>query len=174
MLLVVHGGTKNVGDLLIKERGISLVRHVRPDQELVVKHRLDPTAADALRGAEAAVLCGGPGLRRDFYPTTFPLLKSLGETSTPVLPLALGWAGEPMGHPERFAFDRSSLDALTQIHGRIQWSGVRDDLSLQVLQDASVGDTRRTGCTAWYHLPSLGTTPDLPKRVRRLVVTTPL
>jgi hypothetical protein len=36
-----------------------------------------------------------------------------------------------------------------------------------------VGDVRRSGCTAWYHVPSLGTPAKVPQTVRRVVFTPP-
>jgi hypothetical protein len=173
MLLVLHGARKNVGDFLIRERGLALLRQLRPDQELVIRARWRPVDPALMARADAVVLCGGPGLSTNFYPGTFPLVENLERTATPILPLALGWSGMPADQPERFAFDKPSRAALVEIHNRIGWSSVRDDLSLRVLENARVGAVRRSGCTAWYHLPSLGKVSGPPRRVRRLVFTPP-
>jgi hypothetical protein len=130
---------------------------------------VDPDLFDR---ADSVVLCGGPGLGRRFYPRVFPLVENLEEHPTPVLPIALGWSGTRSGRQERF-FTPRSLKALQAIHSRIGWSGVRDDLSLELLQRAGVGEVRRTGCFAWYHLDSLGRSFAAPPKVRRLVFTPP-
>lgn len=163
---------KNVGDFLIRERALALLRHVRPDQAIILHERWRPLAPERMERADAAVLCGGPGLARNFYPGVYRF-ADLRAADTPVLPLALGWSGQPADHPEQFAFDPESHEALLQIHRRIGWSSVRDDVSLKVMERAKVGAVRRTGCAAWYHLPSLGKDPVLPVSVRRLVVTPP-
>jgi hypothetical protein len=171
MLLVLHGAKKNVGDFLIRERGLALLRELRPDQELRVVPRWKPLPAEAVAAADAVVLCGGPGLAQHFYPGVFPIAAALEASELPILPLALGWSGEPASHPERFAFDESSRRALAEIHRRIGWSGVRDDVSREVLEAAQVGTVRRTGCVAWYHLPSLGQPAAPSASVRRVAVT---
>jgi len=173
MLVVLHGAKKNVGDFLIRERGLALLRHVRPDQELRVLPRWEPLTDEALEGAEAVVLCGGPGLAPHFYPGVFPIGAALDGRRIPILPLALGWSGQPADTPERFTFDEPSLRALREIHSRIGWSSVRDDLSLKLLEAADIGEARRTGCAAWYHLPSLGKAPAAVSSVGRLVFTPP-
>jgi polysaccharide pyruvyl transferase WcaK-like protein len=171
MLLVLHGAKVNAGDFLIRERGLQILRHLRPDQRLVMHPRWEPVDPNLFDSADAVVLCGGPGLARRFHPRIFALVDDLDEHPTPVLPIALGWSGTPAEHPERFRFSRRSLAALRAIHSRIGWSGVRDDLSLEIVRRAEVGDVRRTGCFAWYHLPSMGRPLDSAERVRRLAFT---
>src|SRR3954466_14064994 len=104
MILVLHGAKKNVGDFLIRERGLALLRHIRPDQELRLHPRWEPIDPGLLRQADAVVICGGPGLTPHFYPETYPLVPNLDDMHAPLLPLALGWSGQPAEHPERFSF----------------------------------------------------------------------
>ena len=117
------------------------------------------------------MLCGGPGLARRFYPRVFAHGRRPGR---PPHSGAAGGAGleRHSGRAsERFKFSRKSLAALRAIHARIGWSGVRDDLSLEIVRRADVGDVRRTGCFAWYHLPSMGQPLHSAERVRRLAFT---
>ena len=171
MLLVLHGAKVNAGDFLIRERGMEILRHLRPGQRLVIHPRWEPVDPDLFDSADAVVLCGGPGLARRFHPRIFAMVDDLDAHPTPVLPVALGWSGTPAEHPERFKFSRRSLAALRAIHARIGWSGVRDDLSLEIVRRAGVGEVRRTGCFAWYHLPSMGRPLHRAERVRRLAFT---
>ena len=173
MLLVLHGALKNVGDFLIRQRGVALLEHVRPDQRLVLVPRWEPVQLDQASAADAIVLCGGPGLAARFYPDVFPLVDDLEALTTPTLPLALGWSGQPVDAPSAFQFTNESRQALKVLHSRIGWSGVRDDLTLEIVNRASVGASRRTGCVAWYHLPSLHQPMTRPDVVRSLVVTPP-
>jgi Polysaccharide pyruvyl transferase len=172
MILVLHGAKRNAGDFLIRERGLAILRRLRPDQELVLHPRWEPVDPAAFDRADAVVLCGGPGLAPRFYPRVFPLVDDLESHPTPVLPLALGWAGTGSGRPDRF-FSRRSVEALRTIHSRIGWSGVRDDLSLELLKSIRVGEVRRTGCVAWYEQGSLGKPFRPPDTVRRVVFTPP-
>jgi polysaccharide pyruvyl transferase WcaK-like protein len=172
MILVLHGAKVNAGDFLIRDRGLAIMRRLRPEQELVLHPRWDPVSPELFDRADAVVLCGGPGLAPRFYPQVFPLVDDLDAHPTPILPLALGWGGAPSGRPDRF-FNRRSVQALRTIHSRIGWSGVRDDLSLELLQSAKVGKVRRTGCVAWYDQESLGSPFRAPAKVRRLAFTPP-
>jgi len=171
MLLVLHGAKVNAGDFLIRERGLEILRRLRPVQRLVIHPRWEPVDPDLFDSADAVVLCGGPGLARRFYPRVFAMVDDLDAHPTPVLPIALGWSGIPAEYPERFKFSRRSLAALRAIHTRIGWSGVRDELSLEIVRRAGVGEVRRTGCFAWYHLPSMGRPLHSAERVRRLAFT---
>lgn len=173
MILLLHGVKKNAGDYLIRERGLALVRHLLPDQQVVLRDRWRPIPPALMERADAVILCGGPGLAPFFYPRVFPLVDPLDGTTTPILPLALGWSGQPATSPDDFRFDDPSLGALRHIHSLIGWSSVRDDVSLGILEKAQVGEVRRSGCVAWYHLPSLGQPLRPPARIRRVVFTTP-
>jgi hypothetical protein len=172
MILVLHGAKVNAGDFLIRDRGLAIIGRLRPAQELVLHPRWEPVPTELFDRADALVLCGGPGLAPRFYPRVFPLVDDLASHPTPVLPLALGWGGTGSGRPDRF-FSRRSVEALRAIHSRIGWSGVRDDLSLELLRSAKVGQVRRTGCVAWYDLQSLGSPFSPPAEVHRLAFTPP-
>lgn len=172
MILVLHGAKKNAGDFLIRDRGLAILSRLLPEQELVLHPRWEPVSPDAFDRADAVVLCGGPGLAPRFYPRVFPLVDDLAAQTTPVLPLALGWSGTGSGRPDRF-FSRRSVEALRAIHSSIGWSGVRDDLSLELLRSIRVGEVRRTGCVAWYELDSLGNPFRAPEGARRVVFTPP-
>jgi polysaccharide pyruvyl transferase WcaK-like protein len=172
MILVLHGAKVNAGDFLIRERGLAILRRLRPEQELVLHPRWDPVPPELFDRASSVVLCGGPGLAPRFYPKVFPLVDDLDAHPTPILPLALGWSGAPSGRPDRF-FSRRSVKALRSIHSRIEWSGVRDDLSLELLSSAKVGEVRRTGCVAWYAQESLGQPFVAASRVGRIAFTPP-
>ena len=173
MILVSHGAKKNVGDYLIHSRGRAILEQLLPGESLVSFPRWDPIPADLIGRARAVVLCGGPGLTRDFYPGTFRLVPNIHDVNVPVLPLALGWSGRPAQDPFSFNFDPPSHEALKAIHAGLGWSSVRDDLSLDIMKSCGVEQVRRSGCTAWYHLPSLGKRFVSPGQVRSLVFTTP-
>jgi polysaccharide pyruvyl transferase len=172
MLVVLHGAKVNAGDYLIRDRGVAILRHLRPGQELILHPRWQRVPPELYDRADAIVLCGGPGLAPRFYPKVFPLVRNLERHPTPILPVALGWNGTGSGHVDRF-FSKRSVKALRVVHSRIGWSGVRDDLSLALLSSLDVGEVRRTGCVAWYDLSSLGRPLASPERVRRVVVTPP-
>lgn len=173
MIVVLHGAKKNVGDFLIRHRGVALLKHLVPDHDLVLHERWRPLPDDLAAEARSIVICGGPGLSANFYPHVYRLVPDLRKLEKPVLPIALGWRGEPMSGAEDFRFLPESKDALEVIHSRISWSTVRDDLSLGIMGRNGIDNVRRSGCVAWYHLPSLGRPLHRPHEIRHLVFTPP-
>jgi polysaccharide pyruvyl transferase WcaK-like protein len=172
MLLVLHGARRNAGDFLIRDRGLRLIARARPDAEIRLHERWLAVDPDLAAEARAIVLCGGPALAPELYPVVYPLVPRLDDLETPVLLLALGWCGEPAGHPERFAFTDRSRTALHQLAARGAWASGRDDISTSLLTAAGL-DAQRSGCTAWYALDEIGQPFRPPATVRRVVVTTP-
>jgi polysaccharide pyruvyl transferase WcaK-like protein len=117
------------------------------------------------------ILLGGPAYARDFWPGVYPLCRDLARLEVPVVPLALGWCGEPARAPERFGFDADSLRALRWIHGRIEQSSCRDDLTREILRRHGISNAVVTGCTVWHDPAELGREFARPERVSRLVFT---
>ncbi len=117
------------------------------------------------------ILLGGPAYARDFWPGVYPLCRELARLEVPVIPLALGWCGEPARAPERFAFDAEALRALRWIHGRIEQSSCRDDLTREILRRHGISNSVVTGCTVWHDPDSVGREFAHPERIERLVFT---
>jgi hypothetical protein len=171
--VLLSGARKNVGDFLIAERGLSLLSRYRPDRTVALLDRetaLDDKLAE-VNAARALVLLGGPAYAPDFWPGVYPLCADLARLCVPVIPLALGWCGEPARAPERFAFDAASLRALRWIHERIAASSCRDELTAGLLRRHGVANVVVTGCTAWHDLESLGRELRRPEPIAHIVFT---
>ncbi len=171
--LVLSGARKNVGDFLILECGRALLARHRPDRTLEIcdrATRLDDKL-DAVNAARAVILLGGPAYAADFWPRIYPLASDLDAIRVPLVPLALGWCGEPARAPERFAFDEASLRVLRAIHARIEASSCRDHTTQDLLRRHGIQNTLVTGCTVWHDLESIGREFTAPEPVARVVVT---
>jgi len=171
MLIQLHGAKKNVGDFLIRERATRLLRTLLPQQDLVLHERWLPIDPALVERADAILIGGGPGLASRFCPDVFPFLAE--RVSLPVFLIGVGWSGQPRDNPDAFQFSDESLEALGRIHQSGIWSGVRDDLSLELLRSANVGDVKRSGCVAWYDMDSMGRSLITPSVIRRIVFTPP-
>ncbi len=175
MYTLLHGALKNVGDFLIYERAKQLLRQTEPDRQFLERSRYEPldSCLDEVNSTSAVVLCGGPGYREDFYPTTFALTNDLTRIEVPIIPFGLGWSGYPAGRPGDFRFTPTSLDAVRVIHDRCLQSGCRDVLTRSILRRHGIRNVVMTGCPAWYDSASLGTPFQPPEEVTQVVVTTP-
>ncbi len=122
MILVLHGAKANAGDFLIRDRGVAILRELRPGQELVLHPRWERVPEDLFDRADAVALELQPGdvlfhclsaphgsrankgetIRRVFY---------LHYMAREVLEHCYGdWAGDKLGFtPEGIAFARSLL-----------------------------------------------------------------
>jgi hypothetical protein len=172
--ILLTGARKNAGDYLFGERGRELLAHYRADRTCVEWDRFAPLDGrlDEVNRARAVILLGGPAYAAGFHPAIYPLATPLDRITVPVVPLALGWGGEPDRDWSRFAFTPASRDALHWIHSRISASSCRDQPTLEILGRHGINNVVMTGCTAWHHLPSLHRPFQEPSTVRLVVVTT--
>jgi hypothetical protein len=171
--ILLGGARKNVGDFLIGERGVQLLAHYRPDRTREVWDRFVPLDArlDAVNRSRAVILLGGPAYESDFYPSIYPLTRPLEKIRVPIIPMALGWGGQPAGDWTRFAFTPRSVEALRWMHSRIPASSCRDVVTRELIQRHGVANVVMTGCTAWHHVPSLGQPFQARREVETVVVT---
>lgn len=174
MYILLHGAFKNVGDFIIFDRAKRLLESQLPGP-FTVFNRKEPLDGhlEQVNAAKAVILCGGPGYGVHFYPGLFPLTSPLSQIKVPILPLGLGWQGQPMNAPGEFRFSPESHAALRSIAGRVPQIGCRDVLSLEVLRNAGFDTAEMVGCPAWYDLPSIGKAFQPPREIARLVFTPP-
>ena len=173
--VVLSGAKRNVGDFLITERAVALLRHLRPDRELRVApawEPLDPAGA-LLRGAKAILIAGGPGFQPAMVPDVYPLAESLDDLPCPVIPIGVGWKGRA-GDAQAvrsYAFSERSLAALRWMAERATALGCRDELTREVLRQHGIANTALVGCPAWYDLARLGKELEPPRELARVVFT---
>lgn len=175
LVLLTGSGIKNVGDFLIYSKAKEMLEYCLPDEELITIFRRESLDKHIgiVNSSRGVVLCGGPGYRRNFYPKTFALTKSIEDVAVPIIPFGLGWVGEPFEEPDSFRFDTRSLDCLKKIHDKILVSSVRDKLSKQVLTANGIINVSNTGCPATYDFNRVNTEFIPPGSLGKIVVTAP-
>lgn len=86
--LVLSRAIKNFGDFLIFERGVNLIKLLKPNVEVVQGKAWIPLdeqfSEKELSSFDAVVIPGGPGIRVDIYPEIYPLSKAVFKNSIPV------------------------------------------------------------------------------------------
>lgn len=168
---LTHGAKKNVGDYLIHSRARKLWTHIVPEAQLVSIPRWEK--ADLPEDARLLLLCGGPGFTPRMVEGVFPVVQNALERDLPVSGLALGWQGLPKRNPGSFAMTARSVSTLRSIAASGSPISVRDDVTQEIAQQFGI-ETIRTGCSAWYSVPHLGTEPDPgTMEPRTIVYTTP-
>lgn len=171
MLVTLTGAIKNVGDYLIGARGRSLLKaHVDTDIMDVNRFNLTREDMDVMNTARAVVLCGGPAYKADIFPRVYP--EFLAELKVPVIPMGLGWSGNPFGKPEAFAFNKTSEQILRHIHSNISVSSCRDHLTHGILNRYGFNNLM-TGCPAWYDLETIDADFTFNPDIKRVVFSSP-
>ena len=133
MYILLSGAKKNAGDFLIFNRAKSLLEeHLNEDFTVLKRWEKLDDKLDLVNSSRGIIICGGPGYDRIFYRGIYPLTEPLEKLEVPVIPFGLGWCGKPTNLDE-FQFTESSLNAIKDIHSKIEVSSVRDVLTQKLL-----------------------------------------
>ena len=159
--VVLTGSKSNAGDFLIKHRGISLLRRLRPDREVVDYNAWEPLEGpklDVVNGAAALILLGGPALQADMYPVIYPLTKDLSDIRVPIITLGVGWrsASGDWEAASRLRLTEATLALLRRTADSGRKISVRDYHTLAVLNGNGFEHVQMTGCPALYDPDLLG------------------
>ncbi|MFD5601037.1 polysaccharide pyruvyl transferase family protein [Leucobacter sp. NPDC058333] len=168
---LTHGAKKNVGDYLIHSRARKLWKHVAPEVEIASIARWIPE--ELPNDSRLLVMCGGPGFTPRLVEGVFPVVQRAGEHGIPVSGLALGWQGLPKRNPGSFTMTARSVATLRAIAASGSPISVRDDVTQEIAEQFGI-ESVRTGCTAWYSIPDLGSSARIASaEPRSIVYTTP-
>jgi hypothetical protein len=159
--VVLTGSKSNAGDFLIKHRGISLLRELRADREVVDYNAWEPfdgPKLEVVNGAAALILLGGPALQADMYPAIYPLTRDLSSIRVPIVTLGIGWrsASGDWEAAHRLRLSDPTLALLLKTAESGRRISVRDYHTLAVLNGNGFEHAQMTGCPALYELNTLG------------------
>jgi len=176
MYVFLERSIKNVGDFLIREYGKKVLKHLKPDKELVELKsfkKLDDKI-DLLNEAELIIINGGPGYSPNMYPKVYPLVEDLNRIKTPITYLGGGWRGFPGDEisVENYKFSNKSKTLLEQINTGIGGS-CRDFLTQRALKNNGYDNFVMTGCPVWYDTEHIGERLKIPEEIQKIVFTPP-
>jgi hypothetical protein len=160
MITVLTGDIISAGDLIIVDRGIKLIKHFYPHEELLKLERWKPIddKLDSVNKSRAIILLGGPAVTENLYPEIYPLTKDLSKITVPIIAMGLGSDLRPYNQwtINHFKFSQSSYHLLDRLSKDFPWISVRDYITQQLLLKSGIHNAKVTGCPAWYNLESLG------------------
>ncbi|MDR7246588.1 polysaccharide pyruvyl transferase family protein [Priestia megaterium] len=173
MYTFLTGAKKNAGDFLIGDRGRELLNKHREDRPLLQLNRWEnlDKHLDEINKTKAIILCGGPAYHHNIFPNICPLVTNLADLEVPIIPFGLGWSGHPVGKPQEFQFSEYSLQILNKIHNQVKYTSCRDVITEDILKKCGFSNALMTGCPVWYDLKSIGKNLEVPRKIRRVVVT---
>lgn len=153
--VLLTGARENAGDHLIRKRAIALLNSSRPDRHIIEwdrSVRLEGEALEVVNASAALLLTGGPGIRRDMYPSTFRLAEGLEDIRVPIMTYGCGWKSLSGSEKESraYRFSEASRQLLFRISQSGYLSSVRDSQTLDLLSHSGYGSFKMTGCPAYY------------------------
>lgn len=179
MYIILNRAKKNLGDFLILNRFLKLLKYFRPDVETELLDGLDDlekqSDIDHLNSAQAIIFYGGPGYRNDMYPAVYPLVKNLDKIKTRFFTGGMGSSFYPVNEENirSFKFNRQTQALLERINSTTPVLGARDIITLRILRRNGIDKSILTGCPVWYDLESIGKKFEAPAALNKIVFTPP-
>jgi len=172
MLVVLTGAYRNVGDHLIGQRAIALLKEF-VDSEVInlTRSNIQPADYAVMNKARAVILCGGPAYQKEIYPKIYPI--DYKQITVPIIPMGLGWKSDLGTSPETFKFADGAQEFINHIHKDIEDSSVRDDLTCKVIKAQNINNVLMTGCPAWYDLKYIDKEFSYNDSVEQIAVSLP-
>jgi len=165
---------KNIGDFLIFDRARKLLNFFKKREEHVVYNAWEPLDddIDTINDTKAVIICGGPGIKKNFYPGIYPLTKNIDEIKVPIILFGTGWSELPGTDRDikNYTFSSASLNALQKISSLNKIS-CRDFNTVKILSNNGFPNALMTGGPAWYDLRHISRHFTIPKTIEKIVFT---
>ena len=179
MYLLLSSAIENLGDFLIYERGKHLINTILPNYQFIEGKSLTSLKSqfslEDLRKVKGIIIPGGPGIRIDMYPKIYPLFPELFDLNIPIFFLGIGSKFYPgsYSNSRNVKFLAESRNLLEYLKERKIKIGVRDQLSLKLLEMNGFKNSVFNGCPAWYDYASFGKSMINPKKIQKIIFSTP-
>ncbi len=177
MYICLTGAKKNLGDFLITDRSLKLLKNHKPDEEFkVLPHwkEFSVSQLEKINSSKGIIILGGPGYRREMYPGIYKLFTDLDKIKVPIIPLGLGWKSFPgdLLDLKGYRFSGDSLRLLNKMRECVGPLSCRDPLSATVLEKNGF-PALMTGCPAWYRPEGLPDSFLPPAEINSIAFTPP-
>jgi Polysaccharide pyruvyl transferase len=176
MYIVLTGAKKNVGDFLIRDRSLKLLKHLKPNDEFIEFNSWESLTdkLETVNKSKGLIICGGPGYKQDMFPKVYPLTDNLDDIKVPMYILGAGWYGVT-GENEvlkNYSFSDKTFSLLQKI---AQNNGLscRDYYTKRVVNNNGINSINMTGCPVMYNIDYLNTEMRIPNEINSIVFTTP-
>lgn len=142
---------KNAGDFLIHKRSRELIMREKgvPASALTTMRGWRLLNADKVNQHKALIICGGPALDRNFYPTIYPLVRNIRSIKVPIFLLGVG-APALKTDPRQLSLSKQSLTVLKYAVDTGGGISVRDPVTSDLLAKYKIPHSI-TGCPVYFH-----------------------
>lgn len=171
--VVLTGSKNNAGDYLIKHRAKNILKELRQDRKIIdynAWEKFDNKRLEEINASKALILLGGPALQSHMRPKIYPMVDDLNDIKAPVIMMGVGWKSINGEWRDTYGYTLSeeSIELLRKINDSGYQSSVRDYHTLNVLQFMGCDNFVMTGCPAYYDIPSIGKSFEVPIKIERV------
>ena len=175
ILTTMTGG--NVGDQLIVESAKNIIKSIKNDGDFLEFSR-NEDLTDHLEkiNTTRAIIMPHFGIRDpDMHPKTYKLVNDLSKIKIPLIPIGIGWKGFPgdLETLKTLKYSKNTQTFLNYVSNQIQTMVCREDFTCKILENHKITNTKMGGDCAWYDLEKIGMKMKCPKKIRKIVFTTP-
>lgn len=154
--VTLTGGKNNAGDFLIKRQAHALLRHLRPDREILDINGWEVSESkclDLINNSQALLLTGGPAVVPNMVPNIYSIAGFIDKIAVPIYTYGLGWfhANGEFGDIGNFRFNTPTRQLLAKISQNGGFNSVRDYHTAMLLKRNGVDNTVMTGCPVLYN-----------------------
>ena len=174
--VVLTGALKNVGDYLIADRAINLIKHHKPSAQIIEISRYEEldNRLDEINNSNAVILAGGPGYRYNMYPEIFKLTKNLDDIKVPIVCMGMGQRSFPGDDESIYKYEYSEKSKeLLKRSSKDFYLGCRDYLTSRTLKHNGLDNVLMTGCVAWYDMEYINKEYSIDSKVNSIVFSNP-
>lgn len=172
--ILLSRAKKNFGDYLIFERGVKLIKHLKPNIKIIEGRAWEPLDSQFnltdIKTVDAIVIPGCPGITRYTYPNTYPLCDIVFKYEIPVYFLGVGSVISPYW-ADKLEYSNETLSFLKYIN-KYAPIGVRDNITEKILNNTGM-TASLNGCPSWYRLPDMGKQLDNNTNIRQIIFSVP-
>ena len=172
--IALTGAKKNVGDYLITNRAIELLKKITNDYQFKILPSWEYLEdIEYINKSEGIIILGGPGYKLNIYPGVYKLRINLQDIEVPIYILGGGWSGIPGNFisEKLYKFNRTSITLLNKIEKNNIGLSCRDYQTERILKNNGYNDIIMTGCPAWYDLDSIGKPFIKPNNINKIIFT---
>ena len=153
-----------------------LIAYHKPGIEIIDISRYESLddKLELINSSNGVILAGGPGYRKNMYPSIFKLTNNLNDIKVPIISMAMGWRGFP-GDDEnvyKYSYDNKSMEFLKR-SSNDYYLGCRDYLTARTLENNGLTNTLMTGCVAWYDMEYVNKEYIIDDKVESVVFSNP-
>jgi len=170
-----ENGTQNIGDQLITDSLISILKKQQPNSEVMSFWREESyTNIKEKIESASAVVFACLAIRPNFAKEEYPYIEDVIESGIPIYIISSGTSLDVSGITDLDSYlnDRSK-EVLRKLDDKAVHFGIRGALSYKFLKNMGLKNIQHTGDVAFYSESYLGKKFEKPKKVNNIVISDP-